>query len=92
MGRNDHDTLTEGSSMAGTYLYKSKSDAEDTARILGLHGSFQKTTPDGAFWMPGNNEDELKRRVFTGWSTPSQATVPQTTPLSFLSYIKQNKK
>ena len=82
--------LLEGFSFAGTYLFHVKADAEGIAAMLGLTGAFPMQTDEGLFWMPGQNYDELMARIFSTWTVPDQAIVPQTFPqesLSFHRYI-----
>lgn len=80
MANKKYARLQEGFSFAGTYLYHVKADAEGTAAMLGLEGAFPIQSDEGLFWMPGHNYDELMKRIFSTWTVPDQAKVPQTSP------------
>ena len=85
--------LIEGFSFAGTFLFSQKADAEGVAAMLGLQGAFPMQTDEGLFWMPGHSYDELMKRIYSEWTVPDHATVPQAHPqepqktLSFLAYL-----
>ena len=58
--------------------------------MLGLTGAFPMQTDEGLFWMPGRSYEELMNRIYSTWTVPDQAKIPQTHPqdhLSFLSFI-----
>lgn len=85
--------LLEGFSLAGTFLFSQKADAEGVAAMLGLTGAFPMQTDEGLFWMPGKSYDELMKRIYSDWIIPSKANVPQTHPqepskLTFLAYTQ----
>jgi hypothetical protein len=87
--------LNEGFSLAGTFLFSQKADAEGVAAMLGLSGAFPMQTDEGLFWMPGQNYDELMKRIFSDWVLPDKATVPQAHPqepqrLTFLAYLDKH--
>lgn len=90
------ETLEEASSIAGTFLFFNKHDAEGVGTMLGLNGSFPIQTDDGSvFWMPGSCYDELMKRIYSSWIIPSQATIPQTHKqnlLPFSEYIDTTKE
>lgn len=85
--------LQEGFSFAGTFLFSQKADAEGVAAMLGLQGAFPMQTDEGLFWMPGKSYDELMHRIYSDWTLPDQATVPQAHPqepqkiLPFLAFL-----
>lgn len=84
--------LLEGFSFAGTFLFSQKADADGIAAMLGLRGSFYINTDEGGFWMPGTSYDELMKRIYSDWTIPDKATVPQAHPqepsrLTFLAYL-----
>jgi hypothetical protein len=82
--------IIEGFSFAGTFLFSQKADAEGVAAMLGLQGAFPMQTDEGLFWMPGKSYDELMNRIYSEWTVPDQATVPQAhsqKTLSFLAYL-----
>lgn len=85
--------LLEGFSFAGTFLFSQKADAEGVAAMLGLRGAFPMQTDEGLFWMPGSSYNELMERIYSEWTLPDQATVPQAHPqeppktLPFLAYL-----
>ena len=85
--------LIEGFSFAGTFLYSQKADAEGVAAMLGLQGAFPMQTDEGLFWMPGHSYDELMSRIYSEWTLPDKATVPQAhsqepqKTLPFLAYL-----
>jgi hypothetical protein len=84
--------LLEASSFAGTFLFFNKKDAEGVAAMLGLEGAFPIQADDSiTYWMPGKSYDELMNRIFSEWTLPDQATVPQAHPqektLPFLAYL-----
>lgn len=79
----------EGSSLAGTYWFKAREDAEGIGKMLGLTGTFPVQTPEGDFWSPGKNEEELRRRVEQGIVMPSVATIPQPHLLSFREFLEK---
>jgi hypothetical protein len=88
--------LLEGFSFAGTFLFSQKADAEGVAAMLGLRGAFPMQTDEGLFWMPGASYDELMDRIYSEWTLPDQATVPQAHPqepqktLPFLAYLDKS--
>lgn len=63
MLRNADWIAQEGSSISGTYWFKTQHDAEGIGKMLGLRGSHQVETPEGCFWSPGASEKELATRV-----------------------------
>ena len=84
--------LAEGFSFAGTFLFSQQADAEGVAAMLGLQGAFPMTTDEGLFWMPGTSYDELMKRIYSDWTVPDHATVPQAHPqepdrLTFLGFL-----
>lgn len=85
--------LIEGFSFAGTFLFSQKADAEGVAAMLGLKGAFPMQTDEGLFWMPGGSYNELVERIYSDWTLPDQATIPQAHPqetkkiLPFLAYL-----
>lgn len=84
--------LAEGFSLAGTFLFSQKADAEGIAAMLGLQGAFPMQTDEGLFWMPGQSHDELVRRINSDWIVPDQATIPlahpqDTSRMSFLAFL-----
>ena len=87
--------LTEGFSLAGTYLYSQKADAEGMAAMLGLHGAFPMQTDEGLFWMPGTSHDELMKRIYSTWTVPEKAPVPLAYPqpsiMPFLAFLDTNR-
>jgi len=87
--------LKEGFSLAGTFLYSQKADAEGVAAMLGLQGSFPMQTDEGLFWMPGQSYDELMNHIYSDWVLPDQATVPQAHPqtkLSFQAFLDTDRR
>jgi hypothetical protein len=88
----------EGFSFAGTFLFSQKADADGIAAMLGLKGSFYIDTDEGGFWMPGSSYDELMDRIYSEWTLPDQAQVPQAHPqetpkiLPFLAYLDKNRE
>lgn len=86
-----HD-LAEGFSLAGTFLFSKKLDAEGVAAMLGIQGAFPMQTDEGVFWMPGKSYDELMNRIYSDWILPDKATVPlahpQDTRQSFINFVK----
>lgn len=88
--------LIEGFSFAGTFLFSQKADAEGIAAMLGLQGAFPMQTDEGLFWMPGSSYDELMDRIYSEWTLPDKAQVPQAHPqetqkiLPFLAYLDKN--
>jgi hypothetical protein len=87
--------LIEASSFAGTYLFFNKKDAEGVAAMLGLTGTFEIETDEGKFFMPGHDYDELMTRLYSTWTVPNQATIPQTHPqekLGFLGFLHNKQE
>ena len=83
--------LLEGYSLAGTFLFSQKADAEGVAIMLGLEGAFPIQNDEGNFWMPGSSYEELMSRVYRSWVIPDQAEVPKT-PKKPDSFSKFSKK
>ena len=73
-------SLEEGFSLAGTFLFSQKSDAEGVAAMLGLTGAFPLETDEGLFWSPGRSYEELMQRIFSDWVLPNKAQAPQAFP------------
>jgi len=88
--------LLEGFSFAGTFLFSQRADAEGVAAMLGLKGAFPMQTDEGLFWMPGSSYKELMDRIYSDWTVPVKATVPQAHPqepqkvLPFLAYLHKH--
>ena len=87
--------IEEGFSLAGTFLFSQRADAEGIAAMLGLGGAFPMQTDEGLFWMPGSSYDELMSRIYSDWVLPNQATVPKAHPqepskLTFLGFLDKS--
>ena len=62
--------------------------------MLGLEGAFPISTDEGLFYLPGQNYDQLMDRIYSTWTVPDQATVPQTFPQtkSFSSFVDTHQE
>jgi hypothetical protein len=97
MAKLTYHQLQDGYSFSGTYLYSQKADAEGIAALLGLSGAFPFETDEGKFWMPGQSYDELMKRIYSTWTVPDAAPVPQAHPqnpslLTFKAYLDTHRR
>lgn len=98
MSKKTTKDLIEGFSFAGTFLFSQKADAEGVAAMLGLKGAFPLQTDEGLFWSPGKSYEELINRIYSEWTVPLQATVPQAhqqepqKTLSFLAHLHKGEE
>ena len=79
--------LLEGFSLAGTFLFAQKADAECVSEVLGITGAFPMQTDEGLYWMPGQSYDELMERIYSDWMLPTSNSNPQAHPHTRLTFI-----